>query len=166
MNRIRILALAVVALGFQTQAVRSETLADQSPFLPCGPASGRGAAPGAEALELRGVMSGPAGYLFYVYDPKAKRGVWAGRGDTDNPFTIVAEDASADTLEIRMTDGRRLHLTLREARITASSGESPASPAAYVADGAANRRRLTAEQAAWREEVKRRMAENAAGNSN
>ena len=112
-------------------------------------------------------MSGSFGYLYYVYDPAKKKGVWAGSSDTEYPFIILAADAVEGHLDLRMNDGRLLHLKLREAKIVANGVNATAPQAAVanavVAPGKVTPR-LTETQAAWREEIQRRLAENAANN--
>jgi hypothetical protein len=92
-----------------------------------------------------------------------KRGVWAGPNDTENAFAIVAGDAIGGNLEIRMNDGRHLHLKLREAKTLALGMSPDAAPTPNAVVGAApHPNRLTEVQAAWREEFSRRLAENSA----
>jgi hypothetical protein len=165
MNLFRILALTAISGGLLATVCRSATLADRSPFLPTALSRTKGGAAGVEALELRGVMSGSAGYLFYIYDPVKKHGVWAGSNDTENPFTIVAEDDSEGSLEIRMNDGRRIQLRLRESSKIAGGMDSVSTVAANAAASMPpSPTRPTEVQAAWREEFSRRLAENAASN--
>lgn len=163
MKSSRLLALLAISGRLVAAAGRAETLADRSPFLTCGVTGTSGIATSANALELRGVMSGSTGYLFYVYDPVKKLGVWAGSNDTENPFTIVAGDANEGNLEIRMNDGRHLHLKLRESKTLAGGMSPAAAPTANAVVGAGpNPTGLTEVQAAWREEFNRRLAENSA----
>jgi hypothetical protein len=161
MNPLRLLALLAVSGGLPAFAGEAPTLADDSPFLPSATAKNQGTAVSADGLELRGVMSGSSGYLYYVYDPVKKHGVWAGSNDTEYLFKIVADDGKEGRLEVKMNDGRILHLKLREAKILSGGGNSPAIlvPSPGRAPGG-----LTETQAAWREEARRRMAENAASN--
>lgn len=165
MKLFPILALTAISGVLSPNAGQSATLADRSPFLPTGLSLTKGGAAGADSLELRGVMSGSVGYLYYVYDPVRKHGVWAGSNDTENPFTIIAEDANEGSLEIRMNDGRRIQLRLRESSKIAGGMDSVSTVAANAAASMPPiPTRLTEVQAAWREEFSRRLAENAASN--
>ena len=165
MNLSRILVLAAISGGLLVTVCKSAPLADRSPFMPDALSRTNGGAPGSDALELRGVMSGSVGYLFYVYDPVKKHGVWAGLNDTENPFTIVAEDADEGSLEIRMNDGRRIQLKLRESSKIAGGLSSAPTTGSVAAGGVGpNSARATEVQAAWRDEFSRRLAENAASN--
>jgi len=165
MNPIRLLVLLAISICPSAFAGQAATLAADSPFLARGPEGVQGAPKSADALELRGVMSGTFGYMYYVYDSAKHKGVWAGSNDTDNPFTIVAADAAEGSLDLRMNDGRLLHLRMREAKIAATGVNTPA-PRTAVAGAAVLPgpvpARLTETQAAWREEFQRRLAENAA----
>jgi hypothetical protein len=109
-------------------------------------------------------MSASSGYLYYVYDPAKKRGVWAGNDDRENSFTIVAANAEEGHLEIRMNDGRLLNLKLREAKILSGGnyGQAQATPVSLPVGPGRAPNGLTETQKAWREEARRRMAENAA----
>lgn len=163
MNALRLSALLAISGGLIAAVSQAESLADKSPFLPSGVSGNTDIGTGAKALELRGVTSGSAGSLFYVYDPVKKQGVWACSTDTEDSFTIVAGDANEGELEIRMNDGRHLHLKLKEAKILAGGmGPAGAPPANAVVGANPNPPRLTEEQAAWREEFNRRVAENGA----
>ncbi len=165
MISFRLLALLAVSGGLPAVSGQAPTLANNSPFLPRAIAGTQGIAKGADALELRGVMSGLSGYLYYVYDPVKRHGVWTGLNDMENSFTIVAGDAKEGYLEIRMNDGRLLHLKLREAKTLAGEINSAAAPVVNaVAELGPPPARLTEVQAAWREELRRRLAENAARN--
>jgi hypothetical protein len=165
MNPFRLLVLLAISSVLPAFAGQAATLAADSPFLPREKAGAEETAPSSDTVELRGVMSSSTGYLYYVYDSAKKRGVWAGSGDTEFPFTIVAADAIAGHLDLRMNDGRLLHLRLREAKVM-PGGVSAAAPQAVVANAAVvpgrGAVRLTETQAAWRDELQRRLAENAA----
>jgi hypothetical protein len=163
MHPLRLLALLALSSGLAAAAGQAETLVNRSPFLPLGGSGTSGVAPSEGALELRGVMSGSVGYLFYVYDPVKRHGVWAGSNETESPFTIVAADPNEGSLEIRMSDGRHIHLKLRDAKtLTEGVNSGPASKTNAVAGVSPNPSRLTEVQAAWREEFNRRLAENSA----
>lgn len=169
MKPIRLLALLTVSSALAAVAGQAATLADDSPFLPSGSAGNQGIAinPNSSVpLELRGAMSGPSGLEFFcVYDPVKKHGVWAGKNDTDNSFTIIAGDAKEGFVDIRMDDGRLLHLKMRETKIQAG-GFNPAAASASVADAGVEPGRVPAglneAQLAWRAEYNRRVAENEA----
>jgi hypothetical protein len=168
MRTIRHLALLALSGALPAMASPAATLADVSPFLPRGMAGAQGTQLSSDVPELRGVMSGASGNLYYVYDPTKKRGVWTGLNDTENPFQIVAADAVAGSLAIRTGDGRILHLTLREAKTQSggpdSQGTSEPAATLVAADSGPSTVRLTEAQRAWREEFRRRQAENAASN--
>jgi hypothetical protein len=164
---LRLIALWTISSALSVVAAGATTLADESPFLPRVSAGSPGTAEGTDVLELRGVMSGSFGYLYYVYDPLKKRGVWAGSNDTDNPFIIVAEDAKAGYIEVRIDDGRLLHMKLREAKIQSAEIDAGAAPGSVARALVAPTRApvgLNRVQAAWQEELNRRLAENAASN--
>jgi hypothetical protein len=169
MNSLRSLALLALSIssGLTVAAGEAATLTDDSPFLARGTAGTQGTAVNPDALELRGVMSSFNGYLYYVFDPVKKHGVWAGSNDTENPFTIVAGDAKEGYLVIRVNDGRLLHLKLRVAKTLADGTNAAATPAS-VANAAAEPSQvpagMAAAQAAWNVEFRRRLAENAASN--
>jgi hypothetical protein len=165
MNHLRLLALFSISIALSAIDGQAATLANDSPFLPCKNAGSPSVATSAAALELRGVMSGPFGYLYYVYDPVKKKGTWVGMNDTENPFAIVAGDADEGYLEIRMNDGRLLHLKLREAK-TLPAEINASAPQALVANAVVGpgptSAGLTEVQADWQQEFRRRLAENAA----
>src|SRR5580658_10039732 len=91
-------------------------LAARSPFLPPQQAD---ASPSdaAEKLELRGVMTGPGGTLYCLYDMEKNRCVWAEPKQAEDGFVIVSADAAASAVEVRTSDGRIIHLKLREAKV-------------------------------------------------
>jgi hypothetical protein len=148
-------------------AGRCGDLAMDSPFLPPGNGGNPALAKTTDALELRGVMAGPLGRQYCIYDPKKKCGVWVGMDDKESPITIVADDADEGSVEIRLSDGRLMNLKMHESK-TASGGvgASSMSVPAAIAGGSAGRpqRVATETQAAWNEELQRRLAENAARN--
>ena len=163
MKALGLQSMLVIFGGFMAAIGHAGALSERSPFLPGGVSGTPGIAASPDALEFRGVMSGPSGSLFYLYDPVKKQGVWAGPNETENPFTIVAADANGDDLEVRMNDGRRLHLKLLEAKIQAGGINTVTAPMVNVVAGAGpDPARLTEVQAAWREEFNRRLAENSA----
>lgn len=163
MSPSRLLALLVLSSGLAAAASQAETLVNRSPFLPVGGSGTSGVTPSEDALEWRGVMSGSVGYLFYVYDSVKKHGVWAGSNDRESPFTIVAADPNEGNLEIRMSDGQLVHLKLRDARTQAEGANPVPGPTANTVAGVGPKSGgLTEVQAAWREEFRRRLAENSA----
>jgi hypothetical protein len=163
MTPLRILALIAASGGIQALAGQPASLVDASPFLPSATV-GAPAAPHAEALELRGIMPGASGYLFYVYDTAKKRGVWAGTSDPADAFTVVEGNAREGSLDIRTSDGQLLHLKLREAKILPGGNSNAAASVGVVSSAArpGGHRIMTESQAEWQEEVRRRQAENAA----
>lgn len=167
MKSLRHLAVVTLSIAIPATGVRAATLADASPFLPYGANGAQAGAANGGLLELRGVMSGSFGYLFYVYDPLKKRGVWAGANDAEIPFTIVEGDANLGYLEIRTNDGRLLHLKLLDGKILPGGQAAAAASGSAtnaVADQGSAHARLTESQSDWREEFNRRLAENAAEN--
>src|SRR5271165_7116619 len=109
--------LLAIAGGFLALPGNAAALADRSPFLSRTGQVAQGIAESANSLELRGVMSGPWGFLYYIFDPAKKRGVWAGPNEADNPFVIVSDISDGGLLDVRMTDGRLLSLRLRDGKV-------------------------------------------------
>lgn len=115
------LVVAAVVINFHIRSAHADPLAANSPFLP--PLSGGPQASSASVappLELRGLMSGPAGNRYWIYNPSNKQGVWVGPNETGNAFVILADD-SLGGVEIRMDDGRRFRLKLHEAKVGAEA---------------------------------------------
>ncbi len=136
-----------------------------SPFLPHGTNGTQALAKGTDALELRGAMAGPFGRQYYIYDPMKKHGVWVGPNDKDDPITIIADDADEGSVEIKLSDGRLVTLRMHEAKTAPSGVAASAVPVSVASAGVGARgpqRVLTETQAAWNEELRKRLAENAA----
>jgi hypothetical protein len=163
-NPLQLFVLLAFSSVLSAVACEAATLADDSPFLPHGSAGSHGAATSAGALELRGIMSASSGDLYYVYDPVKKHGDWAGLNDAGASFAIIAGNASEGRVEIRMNDGRHLSLILQETKVLPDGmdREAPESLENAVVMPRRPRGNLTEVQVKWREELNRRLAENAA----
>jgi len=160
--------LFLFAAVFSMDSVNAGHLADQSPFLPSTPgARQQNGALAADHVELRGIMTGPSGNLFYLFDPARKSGRWIGADDTEEVFSIVAWDADTESLELRSSGGELSHLRMHASKtLTAGLASEPAvANSTSAADGNPAAAETHAEvQKAWREEFQRRQAENAASN--
>ncbi|HMD61612.1 MAG TPA: hypothetical protein VKG78_09280 [Opitutaceae bacterium] len=160
--------LAVLAVLSATVALACAVplradLAQASPFLPP-PGS---AAPGAQAgpsgpVELRGIMSTPAGAAYCIYDTAKKTSAWVGLNEAGNDFVVKAADPDSDSVTVDF-QGRSLRLVLRTAKV-ASAGAggsgvapaaSPSSPVVLNPSAADEQRRLDAVS----QEVRRRRLE-------
>ncbi|HVW22001.1 MAG TPA: hypothetical protein VHC86_12375 [Opitutaceae bacterium] len=118
------LSLFAAALGLAGVPARAQ-LADSSPFLPAGVAGGTST--DASALELRGILVGPEGTRYDIYDPAKKSGTWAGVGERGHDFTIRSAegDLSNGGRLVVQAAGRTYPLTLKTARASASGPVAP-----------------------------------------
>ncbi|HEX3729130.1 MAG TPA: hypothetical protein VHV47_04960 [Opitutaceae bacterium] len=152
----RLCLLSAAVLGFACLAVRAGAqLADSSPFLPAGVAGGASA--DASALELRGILVGPEGTRYDIYDPAKKYGTWAGVNEKGHDFTIRSADPDPTRGRILVqAAGRTYPLQLKSARASAAGLGGPGMQAGNA--GAANVTPADEAQrlAAVAEEVRRR----------
>jgi hypothetical protein len=130
-------AAAVFTASFATG--KGDPLAKDSPFLAPGAASRLETSSNGRSPELRGIMSGPTGVQYCIYDPQKKTDVWIGLGDTGYPFAVTSADAGSDTVVLTTGDGRQITLKLRESKVAsqgpviAEAASNPASsPEAYA----------------------------------
>jgi hypothetical protein len=123
------LAVALL-LGAPPYAGCTELAAD-SPFL--ANAAGAGGAPSrtgdGKTLELRGIMAGPDGTAYCIFDPQKGKSFWAGVGESGFPFVIVSADPETETATLRTGDGRKVVVALREAKIGAQGSKPYVAPA-------------------------------------
>src|ERR1700733_15366437 len=94
-------------------------LAPYSPFLPAGPISkGARFTPAEnETLELRGIMSGPDGDFFCIFDSKKKSGTWVRLRETGFPFVISSADVEREEVHLPTSGGQDIVLRLGEAKV-------------------------------------------------
>lgn len=159
MARLRLSVGLVVVGGLLAGPIGAR--ADRSPFLPPSVQdTGAGATTGPNGIELRGIMDGPDGVKYNIYDPAKKSSVWVGVNEAGNGFVIKSGDPNRDTVTVA-AGGQQLVLALKQAK-TATAAQfgmpqggavlrpTPADEAARlqaVADEV-RRRRLLREQAA------------------
>jgi len=157
--RRTLLALSAgVCLGLSPGGRSVAQVAETSPFLPPGSASGpNGSADGA-ALELRGIMTTPDGTRFCIYDPVKKSGTWSGLNESGHSFVVKSADLPHSTVMVQ-SEGHTLKLALRQARIATlgpagAPGPAPSEGAVAQPSAADQAQRLQAVA----EEVRRRRA--------
>ena len=121
--RRRFPSLAVaLCLGLMPLARAAAQVADASPFLPSGGASGPGAAD-ATPLELRGIITTADGTRYCIYDPVKKTGVWLALNERNPAATIKSVDQQHDAVTVQAA-GRTMRLELHEAK-TVALGSDP-----------------------------------------
>ena len=113
-------ALAGLALAPGAPA-GDRPLAGRSPF---GGVASEGS-PGSPVLELRGIMSGPDGMRYCVYDPSRHSSEWAAAEEAGHPFLVRSGDPALDAVTVE-ADGRVLVLRLREAKVLPAPPEPEA----------------------------------------
>ncbi len=115
-------ALAVLALGIAAPA-DDRSLATQSPF---GAVAAEGS-PGSPDLELRGIMSGPDGARYCIFDRASHTSAWAAPDEPGHPFLVRSghPDQNVATVE---ADGHLLVLRLKESRVLAAQTEPAEAP--------------------------------------
>jgi hypothetical protein len=121
-----LLLLAVAGLSLLPAARARAQLVDTSPFLAPGAAAGPNGGPDSATLELRGIMSTPAGTRYCIYDPVRKAGAWVGLNERGNTFMIKSADLAHQAVTVQ-SEGRTLRLTLRAAKV-AALGAAPGAP--------------------------------------
>jgi len=153
MGRIGLLAAALAV--FSAGAVRAD-LAPTSPFLPAGTAALAGGSGPSGPIELRGLMSGPDGTAFCIYDTAKKKDIWVGLNETGHDFVVKSADASRDTVTVAY-QGRLMKLDLHNSKVAAAAATAgPGAPPALANPSPADeQRRLDAVA----QEVRRRRAE-------
>jgi hypothetical protein len=150
------LCLFAAVIGLAGLTARAQ-LADSSPFLPAGVAGGTST--DASQLELRGILVGPEGTRYDIYDPVKKSGTWSGLNERGHDFTIRSADPDpAHGRIIVQAAGRTYPLTLKSAKAAAMG---PGGPGIAAGPGVANGTSVTpadeaARLAAVAEEVRRR----------
>jgi hypothetical protein len=132
-------------------------VAETSPFLPAGSASGPNGVGENLALELRGIMTTPDGTRFCIYDPVKKSGIWTGLNERGHAFVVKSADLAHDTVMVQ-SEGHTLKLALHQARIAALGPTGSPGGVAPPAEGAATPSPADQAQrlAAVAEEVRRR----------
>jgi hypothetical protein len=126
------LLLGAVALG-------ATDLAPNSPFLAAGSPPADRANSDSLNPELRGIMSGPDGARYCIYDPVKKTSSWVGLNEHGYPFVISAADPDREAVSLVTGDGRKLNLALRAAKVSGG--------AQYVPPAGPDFTRLTPQQA-------------------
>jgi hypothetical protein len=117
------LLLAAAGLGLLPAARAGAQLVDTSPFMAPGTGGGPNGGAEAGALELRGIMSTPAGMRYYIFnpDPLKKSGAWVGVNERGNSFTIKSADLAHQMVTVQ-SEGRTLRLQLHLAKVSALGG--------------------------------------------
>jgi hypothetical protein len=105
------LLLGAAALG-------ATDLAPNSPFLAAGASATTRGTPDGRNPELRGIMSGPDGTLYCIFDPSKKTSSWVGVNESGFSFVVAAADPNRESVSLVTTDGRKLELALRAAKVT------------------------------------------------
>ena len=106
-----------------------------SPFLPPNAAGGAAGGQGdAGGLELRGIMSTREGIRYCIYDPAKKVSRWVAANQAGYGFVVQSFDDKHDTVTVSQ-DGRRLTLTLREAKVAVGAGLPPSVPSGVGGPG-------------------------------
>jgi hypothetical protein len=108
-------------LGLALRARTHGQLADASPFLTPGAADNPAAAAGADALELRGIMSTSAGYLYCIYDPARKSSTWVGINEGGHDFVVRSAEPDRDAVTVQSA-GRTFSIALHESKVATMSG--------------------------------------------
>ncbi len=156
---------------FFATVCRAENLVEKSPFLSQRAGEEQAFSDVTNSLEIaRRDIRYPSGSSYYLYDPAKKHGVWAGRDEPGNPFVIVADNAFSGVVDVRMSDGRLLHLKLREGKIGAvgqGAGSSVAATPEPNSDGSSEEPTPTMTEAdkkweKYREMVAQRRLDRAA----
>jgi len=152
----RLCLVSAAVLGFAWLPARAGAqLADSSPFLPAGAAGGSSTDP--SALELRGILIGPEGTRYDIYDPAKKFGTWSGVNEKGHDFMIRSADSDPTRGRVLVqAAGRTYPLQLKSAHASAAGPGGPGLQAG--ANGAANVTPADEAQrlAAVAEEVRRR----------
>jgi len=150
------LRLLAAAMAVTAAALRAD-LAPTSPFLPAG-AAGLAAGAGGPSgpIELRGIMGGPDGTAFCIYDTAKKKDIWVGLNETGHDFVVKSADASRDSVTVAY-QGRLMKLDLHTSKVAAAAAAAnPGASAAVTNPSPADeQRRLDAVA----QEVRRRRAE-------
>jgi hypothetical protein len=107
------LALATAALG------GDQPLARQSPF---GAVAAEGSL-GSPALELRGIMSGPEGARYCIFDRASQASAWAAPDEPGHPFLVRSGSPDGNWAAVE-ADGHLLVLRLKEARVLGAPAEA------------------------------------------
>jgi len=123
----RTILLAVIGLGLLPVARAGAQLVDTSPFLGAGSASGPNGGPDSTALELRGIMSTPAGTRYCIYDPVKKAGAWVGLNERGSSFMIKSADPGHEAVTVQ-SEGRTMRLVLHAAKVAALGAGAPGAP--------------------------------------
>ena len=115
------LLLLVAGIGLLAAAPARAQLVDASPFLAPGAAGGANGGADSGALELRGIMSTPAGTRYCIFDPVKKTATWAGVDERGNPFLIKSADLAHQAVTVQ-SEGRITRLSLHVAKVAALGG--------------------------------------------
>jgi hypothetical protein len=133
------IAQLIVCLMFETAALGAAELAPDSPFLAANARTTIGAAADRHDPELRGIMAGPDGVQYCIYDPLKKTSSWVGLHELGHAFVVDAADPEREEVHLVTNDGRRLQLALRTAKV-------PVGPQ-YAAPAGPDFSKLTPQQA-------------------
>jgi hypothetical protein len=113
--------LAAAALSLLPAGLARAQLVDASPFLAPGASAGPNGGAENGALELRGIMSTPAGTRYCIYDPGKKVGTWVGVNERGNSFMIKSADLAHQAVTVQ-SEGRTLRLMLQVSKVSALGG--------------------------------------------
>ncbi len=165
-----LLLIAAVCGAVGTASLEADELG-RSPFLPPDARIGASVAD-SSPMELRGIMSAPDGIQYCLFDRSQKRSFWVRPNQANGEFVILAADASAQTVEVKMSSGQVLHLKMQEAKIALDRTRSwpvalaaAAAPAPSASPEGSDESQSGSEaetRAEWNAEFRRRQAENAA----
>jgi hypothetical protein len=109
--------LIAAASGVLASAAIAGGLTGVSPFLPSDSAAAGAASEQPVSLELRGLMAGPEGALYCLYDTEKNRCFWLAPNQAAEQFAVLSGDVAAGTVKVRLGDNRVVILKLREAKI-------------------------------------------------
>lgn len=110
-----LVAAALIAGG--VCALPAQPVADTDPFKPRNSAQVGGPAPTENApIELRGIVSTKAGYLYGLYDPSKRQSVWVRKNDPSAEFVVRSHDVGNETVNVDY-QGRTMTLALKAAKI-------------------------------------------------
>ena len=142
-----LLLVAAAGLGLLPVSRARAQLVDASPFVAPGAAGGANGGADSGALELRGIMSTPAGTRYCIYDPAKKASTWAGLNELGNSFTIKSVDPARQAVTVQ-SEGRTVRLELHRAKIAALGGAAGAIPAGAAPAATAAPKPTPADEAA------------------
>lgn len=111
-----LLIAALVGGIVGTSSTGAQTLTSRSPFMPEGTPAAPVAPTENAPLELRGIVSTKAGYLYGIFDPTKRQSVWVRKDEPGADFSVRAHDEANDTVTVEY-QGRTMTLGLKAAKV-------------------------------------------------